>query len=150
MSCKLNINTMAYFMAAIGTGLRRIYSVILGGCPFHGRVERDEIPTRESPPKQSGTLPCPALPCPALPFPPLPSHPLHSRPLHSLPSACLLLFISMHTVCEVGELNWIGPLCLAYPGVTVRQWQSRPSSRCYFNGPLLHSAYILHSKYCFS
>ena len=27
----------------------------LGGCPFHGRVERDEIPTRESPPKQSGT-----------------------------------------------------------------------------------------------
>ena len=28
---------------------------ILGGCPFHGRVERDEIPTRESPPKQSGT-----------------------------------------------------------------------------------------------
>ena len=30
----------------------------LGGCPFHGRVERDEIPTRESPPKQSGTLPC--------------------------------------------------------------------------------------------
>ena len=30
-------------------------STILGGCPFHGRVERDEIPTRESPPKQSGT-----------------------------------------------------------------------------------------------
>ena len=28
---------------------------VLGGCPFHGRVERDEIPTRESPPKQSGT-----------------------------------------------------------------------------------------------
>ena len=27
----------------------------LGGCPFHGRVERDEIPTRESAPKQSGT-----------------------------------------------------------------------------------------------
>ena len=27
----------------------------LGGCPFHGRVERVEIPTRESPPKQSGT-----------------------------------------------------------------------------------------------
>ena len=33
-------------------------SKLLGGCPFHGRVERDEIPTRESPPKQSGTLPC--------------------------------------------------------------------------------------------
>ena len=83
---------------------------ILGGCPFHGRVERDEIPTRESPPKQSGTLPCPALPCPALPcpaipFPPLPSTPLPSPPLHSLPSACLLLCILMHTVCEVGELN---------------------------------------------
>ena len=31
------------------------FSSILGGCPFHGRVERDEIPTRESPPKQSGT-----------------------------------------------------------------------------------------------
>ena len=31
------------------------YYTILGGCPFHGRVERDEIPTRESPPKQSGT-----------------------------------------------------------------------------------------------
>ena len=31
------------------------YSKQLGGCPFHGRVERDEIPTRESPPKQSGT-----------------------------------------------------------------------------------------------
>ena len=31
------------------------YSSRLGGCPFHGRVERDEIPTRESPPKQSGT-----------------------------------------------------------------------------------------------
>ena len=31
------------------------YSNLLGGCPFHGRVERDEIPTRESPPKQSGT-----------------------------------------------------------------------------------------------
>ena len=31
------------------------YSTRLGGCPFHGRVERDEIPTRESPPKQSGT-----------------------------------------------------------------------------------------------
>ena len=30
-------------------------SIVLGGCPFHGRVERDEIPTRESPPKQSGT-----------------------------------------------------------------------------------------------
>ena len=30
-------------------------SMILGGCPFHGRVERVEIPTRESPPKQSGT-----------------------------------------------------------------------------------------------
>ena len=30
-------------------------STRLGGCPFHGRVERDEIPTRESPPKQSGT-----------------------------------------------------------------------------------------------
>ena len=30
-------------------------SSLLGGCPFHGRVERDEIPTRESPPKQSGT-----------------------------------------------------------------------------------------------
>ena len=112
-----------------------VHSVKLGGCPFHGRVERDEIPTRESPPKQSGTLPCPSLP---------------STPLPSLPSACLLLCISMHTVCEVGKLNWIGPLCLAYPGVAVRQWRSRPSSRCYFNGPLLHSAYILHSKYCFS
>ena len=33
----------------------RILVKILGGCPFHGRVERDEIPTRESPPKQSGT-----------------------------------------------------------------------------------------------
>ena len=76
--------------------------LLLGGCPFHGRVERDEIPTRESPPKQSGTLPCPALP-----FPPLPSTPLPSPPLHSLPSACLLLFISIHTVCEVGKLNWI-------------------------------------------
>ena len=31
------------------------FSIVLGGCPFHGRVERDEIPTRESPPKQSGT-----------------------------------------------------------------------------------------------
>ena len=31
------------------------FSYVLGGCPFHGRVERDEIPTRESPPKQSGT-----------------------------------------------------------------------------------------------
>ena len=50
-------------------------------------------------------LPCPALPCPALPCPALPSTPLHSRPLHSLPSACLLLCLSMHTVCEVGELN---------------------------------------------
>ena len=55
---------------------------VLGGCPFHGRVERDEIPTRESPPKQSGTLPCPPLP-----FPPLPSTPLPSPPLHSIPSA---------------------------------------------------------------
>ena len=45
-------------------------------------------------------LPCPALPCPALHSTPLPS-----PPLHSLPSACLLLCISMHTVCEVGELN---------------------------------------------
>ena len=59
---------------------------ILGGCPFHGRVERDEIPTRESPPKQSGTLPCPALPCPALPFPPLHSTPVPSTPL---PPLCL-------------------------------------------------------------
>ena len=117
----------------------------LGGCPFHGRVEPDEIPTRESPPTQSGTLPCPALPSPSLASTPLPS-----PPLHSLPSACMLLCLSMHTVCEVGELNWIGPLCLAYPVVAVRQWLSRPSSRCYFNGPLLHSAYILHSKYCFS
>ena len=75
-------------------------SKTLGGCPVHGRVERDEIPTRESPPKQSGTLPCPALP-----FPPLHSTPLPSPPLNSLPSACLLLSISMHTVCEVGELN---------------------------------------------
>ena len=135
------------FCASRTSKTKPIYIVefisILGGCPFHGRVERDEIPTRESPPKQSGTLPCPA----PLPFPPLPSTRLPSPPLHSLPSACLLLFISMHTVCEVGELNCIGPL---YPGVTVRQWQSRPSSRCYFNGPLLHSAYILHSKYCFS
>ena len=49
---------------------KRRFSMVLGGCPFHGRVERDEIPTRESPPKQSGTLPC-----------------------------------SMHTVCEVGQLN---------------------------------------------
>ena len=72
----------------------------LGSCPFHGRVERDEIPTRESPPKQSGTLPCPALP-----FPPLHSTPVPSTPLHSLPSACLLLCLSMHTVCDVGELN---------------------------------------------
>ena len=121
----------------------RKYCIILGGCPFHGRVERDEIPTRESPPKQSGTLPCP----------PLPSPPLHSTPVPStpLPPLCrLLLSISMHTVCEVGQLNWIGPLSLDYPGVAVRQWPSRPSSRCYFNGPLLHSAYILHSKYCFS
>ena len=31
------------------------HSYQLGGCPFHGRVERDEIPTRESPHKQSGT-----------------------------------------------------------------------------------------------
>ena len=46
-------------------------STILGGCPFHGRVERDEIPTHESPPKQSGTLPCPAL---------------HSTPVPSTPS----------------------------------------------------------------
>ena len=66
------------------------FSNTLGGCPFHGRVERDEIPTRKSPPKQSGTLPCP---------------PLHSTPVPSTPSACLLLSISMHTVCEVGELN---------------------------------------------
>ena len=112
-------------------------SIVLGGCPFHGRVERDEIPTRESPPKQSGTLPCPALPSP----------PLHSTPVPStpLPPLCrLLLSISMHAVCEVGQLNWIGPLSLDYPGVAVRQWHSRPSSRCYFNGPLLHSAYILH------
>ena len=62
-------------------------NTVLGGCPFHGRVERDEIPTRESPPKQSRTLPCPALPFPPLPSPPLPSPPLHSPPLHSLPSA---------------------------------------------------------------
>ena len=51
-----------------------LYSAVLGGCPFHGRVERDEIPTRESPPKQSGTLPCPALhstPVPSTPLPPL-------------------------------------------------------------------------------
>ena len=47
----------------------------------------------------------------------------------------------MHTFCEVGQLNWIGPLSVDNPGVAVRQWQSRPSSRCYFNGPLLHSAY---------
>ena len=39
-----NISTLTYH-----------YINILGGCPFHGRVERDEIPTRESPPKQSGT-----------------------------------------------------------------------------------------------
>ena len=41
----------------------------LGGCPFHGRVERDEIPTRESPHKQSGTLP--STPLPSTPSPPL-------------------------------------------------------------------------------
>ena len=35
--------------------IRVTVSKVLGGCPFHGRVERDEIPTRESPPKQSGT-----------------------------------------------------------------------------------------------
>ena len=74
---------------------------ILGGCPFHGRVERDEIPTRESPPKQSGTLPCPALPSPPLPSPPLhstpvPSTPLLSPPLHSLPSACLLSIVHLN------------------------------------------------------
>ena len=94
-------------------------------------------------------LPCPALPCPPLPSPPLPSTPLpspplHSCPLHSTPSplpACWALSISMHTFCEVGQLNWIGPLSVDNPGVAVRQWQSRPSSRCYFNGPLLHSAY---------
>ena len=74
---------------------------ILGGCPFHGRVERDEIPTGESPPKQSGTLPCPALPSPPLPSPPLhstpvPSTPLLSPPLHSLPSACLLSIVHLN------------------------------------------------------
>ena len=43
------------------------FSKLLGGYPFHGRVERDEIPTRESPPKQSGTLhsaPVPSTPSP--------------------------------------------------------------------------------------
>ena len=79
------------------------HSSELGGCPFHGRVERDEIPTRESSPKQSGILPCPALPSPPLPSPPLNSPPLPSTPL---PPLCrLLLSISMHTVCEVGQLN---------------------------------------------
>ena len=63
----------------------------LGGCPFHGRVERDEIPTRESPPKQSGTLPCPALPCP-----PLPSPPLHSTPVPSTPLPPLCLAAAVH------------------------------------------------------
>ena len=97
----------------------------------------------------SSRAPCPALPSPPLPSPPLPSTPLpspplHSCPLHSTPSplpACWALSISMHTFCEVGQLNWIGPLSVDNPGVAVRQWQSRPSSRCYFNGPLLHSAY---------
>ena len=74
-----------------------LYS-ILGGCPFHGRVERDEIPTRESPPKQSGTLPCPALPCP-----PLPSPPLHSRPLHytPLPPLCLPAAVPLNAHCDL-------------------------------------------------
>ena len=53
----------------------------LGGCPFHGRVERDEIPTREIPPKQSGTLPCP---------------PLHSTPVPSTPLRPLCLPAAVH------------------------------------------------------
>ena len=100
---------------------------------------RAPCPALPSPP-----LPSPPLPSPPLPSTPLPSPPLHSCPLHSTPSplpACWALSISMHTFCEVGQLNWIGPLSVDNPGVAVRQWQSRPSSRCYFNGPLLHSAY---------
>ena len=42
-------------LSALSVGANITVSTSLGGCPFHGRVERDEIPTRESPPKQSGT-----------------------------------------------------------------------------------------------
>ena len=61
--CSANLATMSRECCRTGVGIskRRMRydlvnaSYILGGCPFHGRVERDEIPTRESPPKQSGT-----------------------------------------------------------------------------------------------
>ena len=82
-----NISQFTMWLSQSSVNVYQTYQSLyqLGGCPFHGRVERDEIPTRESPPKQSGTLPCPALPSPPLPSPPLPSPPLHSRPLHSTP-----------------------------------------------------------------
>ena len=41
----------------------------------------------------------------------------------------------------------LAPLSIDYPGVAVRQWLVAPVAS-YFN--VLHSAYILHSKYCFS
>ena len=47
---RMHINTRTTSVA-----ISRAFSDVLGGCPFHGRVERDKIPTRESPPKQSGT-----------------------------------------------------------------------------------------------
>ena len=56
-----------YCLKTIGTHCH--HSTTLGGCPFHGRVERDEIPTRESPPKQSGTLPSPPVPSTPSPLP---------------------------------------------------------------------------------
>ena len=76
---------------------------VLGGCPFHGRVERDEIPTRESPPKQLGTLPCPALPSTPLPSTPSP-----------LPAA---VHLNAHRV-------WGWRVELNRPIVSRRQWDN--------------------------
>ena len=55
--CKMSIRKHAYMFTKGATEYRNVilHSIVLGGCPLHGRVERDEIPTRESPPKQSGT-----------------------------------------------------------------------------------------------
>ena len=49
-----NVHTVTFIYIRILPNVT-LQQSILGGCPFHGRVERDEIPTRESPPKQSGT-----------------------------------------------------------------------------------------------
>ena len=85
------------------------------------------------------------------PCPPLPSTPVPSTPL---PPLCrLLLSISMHTVCEVGQLNWIGPLSLDYPGVAVRQCRVAPVAdvismgRCYIQHTYSIQSIVFRKKY---